>query len=176
FVLGFRGHPGERPESSEEKELYADALQRRSDILADVPQIDARAQGFENPHYIGAAHLTAFAGGPNESFTAAWARCLGVYVYDKYSRIVLTEQGAADGKWYVAEKQGLHVVDAGSGEAVERMIEAFRTLQSSEGAAELHRMQEENFPLPRTWDTVGEDLEVIEAVTEEREPILKQPQ
>jgi len=155
FVLGFRKHPGEKPETPEEVEVFERALAKRTKLLEKVWMLDDECTLSEA---IASAGITIFHGGPNESIVGAYARKPIAYYYDAGVRRYLLNNGFGD-SWFVPELGGAYKIDEPY--EVEKCI---RTLIYVDGRRALRALQEENFPLPETWDTAPLIVDFLETV------------
>lgn len=156
LVLGFRKHPGEKPETPEEEEIFERAFVKRTKLLERVWMLEGECT---LPEAIASADITIFHGGPNESIVGAYARQPIAYYYDAGVRRYLINNGFGD-TWFVPEVGGAFKIDEPND--VEGCI---RTLLTSEGREELRTVQEEHFPLPETWDTAPLIVGFLETIT-----------
>ena len=98
-------------------------------------------------------------GGPTETLAAAYARNTNVVYYrDAAVVMFLVESGVQEGKWFVPDYGGAYLVGP------ETFLDGVRFAMSPEGKAYLLKQQEENFPLPATWDTAPAIVDVLEFV------------
>lgn len=155
FMLGFGKHPGERPEKAEEEEIFARAFAEREQLLQDVPYADMG--GLTNPERYAIADLVITTGGPTETIAAAYARMTHVVYYrDNAVREFLAESGIENGDWFVPDYGGCHLAGPGS------FLHIVRFAMSEEGKEYIRQRQEENFPLPETWDTAPAIVDFLE--------------
>lgn len=155
MVIGFTPHPGERPEKPEEEEIFAEAFVERGKLLAGLSLADMKP--FTNPERYAIAHLVVTTGGPTETISAAYARNTNVVYYrDDAVTAFLAESGVKDGKWFVPDYGGAHLVGP------DGFLDGVRFAMSNEGKEYILRKQEENFPLPETWDTAPAIVDFLE--------------
>ena len=184
--LAFRPHPGEEPREPlplptdasedlkvihrreakryrEEKEHYDRALSRRRDLLAEVPTVDVDgviARGEASFSEIAAAaNVPVFTGGATDSIIAAYARVAAIYYdYPEAAENLRRQCLIGDGRWFVPELGGSYRASSSDElrDAAERILA---------GAGELRQSQEQNFPIPATWDSASAALDFIAART-----------
>lgn len=146
FLLGFAPHPGERAEKPEDEEMFARAFAERDILLKGLRRADMSP--FTNPERYAIADLVITTGGPTETVSASYARNTNIMYYrDEAVTKLLAESGVQDGKWFVPDYGGAHLVGPGN------FLAGMRFAMSAEGKEYLRIKQEENFPLPETWDT-----------------------
>lgn len=157
FLLGFAPHPGEKPEKPEEEEVFAKAFLERQQVFEGLRLVDMKP--FTNPERYAIADLVITTGGPTETIAAAYARNTNVVYYrDADVMSFLAESGAQDGKWFVPDYGGAHLAGP------ENFLESVRFAMSVDGKEYLRTKQEENFPLPETWDTAPAIVDLLEEV------------
>ncbi|MEK7098961.1 MAG: hypothetical protein AAB916_00395 [Patescibacteria group bacterium] len=160
FLLGFSPHPGERPERPEDEALFAQAFAERKAMLEGIRMVGM--QPFSNPERYAIADLVITTGGPNETITAAYARNPKVVYYrDDAVKAFLAESGVEGGNWFVPDYGGAHLVGP------DDFAEGVRFAMSAEGKAHRLYQQEENFPLPDTWDTAPAIVDFLEKIASE---------
>lgn len=155
LVFAFRGHPGEKAEKEADKQLFQQMFAEREIMLKEVTHL--QNADFNNAQLIAASDLTIYTGGMTDSINSAYARLASIQWYDDETRASLQKQGILSGKWFVGELDGARQVTS-PGE----MTDAIKTLLTPQGQEELHRHQEQNFPLPVTWDTAPEIVRFLE--------------
>jgi len=157
FVLGFAPHPGERAEKQEDEEMFAQAFAERAKMREGLREADVSK--ISNPQRYAVADLVITTGGPTETLAAAYARNTNVVYYrDAAVVMFLVESGVQEGKWFVPDYGGAYLVGP------ETFLDGVRFAMSPEGKAYLLKQQEENFPLPETWDTAPAIVDVLEFV------------
>lgn len=162
FLFGFAPHPGERAEKPEEEEMFAKAFAERDALLKGLRRVDMSP--FTNPERYAIADLVITTGGPTETISAAYARNTNVVYYrDELAMNVLAESGTQDGKWFVPEYDGAHLVGPND------FLAGVRFAMSAAGKEYLRTEQEKNFPLPETWDTAPMIVDLLEKVAGEGE-------
>lgn len=164
WVLGFGKHPGEKPERPEQEELFVNAFAERDTLLDNADLWMLIAPGLDDTKKCAVSDFTFFNGGPNLSIVAAFALYDGaIYYWDENARESLILQGGPNGVWFASEKSGALFVDGtASDKGSSQMKQAIRFLSVSEGRAVLRKLQEQNFPLPETWDTAGKVIQFME--------------
>lgn len=155
LVVGFAPHPGERIEKPEDEPVFTESLAERQKLLAGLSLADMKP--FTNPERYAIADLVIATGGPNETITAAYARNPNVVYYrDDAVRAFLAESGMEGGNWFVPDYGGCHLAGP------DDFMDVVRFAMSPEGKKHILQKQEENFPLPATWDTAPAVVDFLE--------------
>ncbi|OGF83305.1 hypothetical protein A3B18_01500 [Candidatus Giovannonibacteria bacterium RIFCSPLOWO2_01_FULL_46_13] len=160
LVLGFRGHPGEKPDPKKkgDQEKYEQLWAERKQLLEGVSMLESGDAN--NAQLVRAADIPVFpGGGPTESIVAAYARMSAIYYHDEEVAKGLRALGMLDGKWFVAERGGVYKASGPEDVGV-----GIRYLLTEEGRKIQREKQEDNFPLPVTWNTAPIFAGVIEAL------------
>lgn len=157
FVLGFKKHPGEKPESPEEKPLFTRSHETRSNILKDEWTVDIK--NYSLSELLPAADILISYTAATESIVAAYARLNVAYFYNEKVRYYLRRLGIKSGEWFVAELGGAYKI-----EDTEHIAGAIKALISPAGQKALRKEQEKHFPLPKTWNTAPKYLEFLKNI------------
>jgi len=155
FILGFKKHPGEKPEAPEEEHLFKMAHTVRDEFLKNVALLEIET--YTLAELLSAADVVISYTAATESIVAAYARLNLVYFYNENVRNYLKRLGIKTGEWFVAEHGGAYKIEGSS-----QIANAIQTLLSSGGQKSLHAEQERHFPIPKTWDTAPEYIRFAE--------------
>ena len=160
FVFHFRRHPGEVPNKNKpgDEERFSKLFEERKPLLEGLTILEPGDSN--NPQLIRAADITIFpGGGPTESIVAAYARIPTLFCWNDLVAQGLRDIGIQSGKWFVAELGGsLKVTNS------DELASGINSLLKGDGCERLKKMQEKNFPLPKTWDTAPRVVELLEGV------------
>lgn len=157
MVLGFKKHPGEKPESAEEENIFKMAHAVRNEILKSVSLVDI--EDYSLSELISAADIIISYTAATESIIAAYARLNTIYFYNDTVRNYLKRLGLKTGEWFVAEQGGAYKIEGSS-----QIAGAIKTLLSPDGQKALRAEQERHFPIPETWDTAPKYINFAESL------------
>ena len=156
----FRPHPGERPETEDEKPMYEREFARRESLLNEIFW-RVETGGLSHAQIVGAQDvITCWTGGPTESILGAYAGVDSVFLYNDLCRQMLVDQGTSyvrsdqewpsepNGRWFVAELGAtIKVTDH------DEMERAISQLLTYDEKLKIRVFQRNFFPLPQSWDT-----------------------
>lgn len=163
LVLGFKKHPGEKPESPEEESVFKIAHKARDEIFKNVFLLDI--ENYSLAELISAADIIISYTAATESIIAAYARLNAVYFYNENVRNYLKRLGIKTGEWFVAEQGGAYKIEGFS-----QISEAIKVLLSPSGQRKLYQEQKRHFPIPETWETAQKYISFAENLAKKREP------